>query len=298
VENDDQPDSTLVRRQLGRELRGEREGVGFTLERVGELMEMSKTTVGRYEKGQNQKVPRRIVEGFGKIYGLSEERIEELKVLAKQTATKSWWQGRSHLLTSGFNTYLGLESAVSQLRVYQSMVVPGLLQTAAYVKNIERPYFPNDTPEDVERRIELRLRRAAILTRRHSPVTAEFLVHESVLHTIVGPPATVMAPQMRHMADMSTLPNVTVRIVPFAAGFPWYGTPILPYIILDFPKDSRSFGMEPPVVYTENAIGTMFFEDVDDVKRYREIHESLRGAALGDNRSRDLLRQVARRYER
>jgi hypothetical protein len=100
------------------------------------------------------------------------------------------------------------------------------------------------------------------------------------------------------MADMSTRSNVTVRILPFAAGFPWEGKPVLPYIILDFPADSRGIQTEPPVVYAENTIGSMSFEDDADVRRYRDIHEMLRCATLEEQRSRDLLRQVARRYER
>jgi hypothetical protein len=260
-------------------------------------MEMGKTSVGRIEKGQNDKVKLRDVEAFGKLYGLGAEQIEQLKALAQQASTKLWWQASRQVILRGFNVYLGLESGASQLSFYQPMIVPGLLQTAEYAKAIERPYFPGDTQEDVENRVALRLQRAAILTRQRSPILAEFLLHESVLHTIVGS-RSVMAAGLRHVADMSTLANVIVRILPFAAGFPCDGTPVLPYIILDFPTGIGGFGVEPSVVYTENTIGTMFFEDGDDVKRFREIHERIRCAALEEQTSRDLLRQVARRYER
>ncbi|MEU1962260.1 helix-turn-helix transcriptional regulator [Nocardia sp. NPDC019304] len=294
---DDQPGSTLPRRQLGRALREAREGAGFTLERAAQLMEMGKTSVGRIEKGQNDKVRLRDVEAFGNLYGLGEDQIEQLKVLAQQTPTKSWWQASRQLFLRGFHTYLGLESGASQLSFYQPMIVPGLLQSSEYVKAVERPFLPGDTQEDVDSRVALRLQRAAILTRQRSPISAEFVLHESVLHTIVGSPA-VMAGCLRHVADMSTLANVFVRILPFTAGFPWDGTPVLPYIILDFPAGSGGFGAEPSVVYTENTIGTMFFEDDDDVRRYREIHETIWCVALEEQASRDLLRQVARRYER
>ncbi len=293
---DDQPGSTLPRRQLGRALREAREGAGFTLERAAQLMEMGKTSVGRIEKGHNDKVRLRDVEAFGNLYGLGEGQIEQLKALAQQSATKSWWQSSRHLLLPGYNTYLGLESGATRLSMYQPLVVPGLLQVADYARAIERPYFPDDTQEDIERRVALRLRRSAILTRRSSPMKAEFVVHEGVLHTSVGSPA-VMAAQQRHMAHVSTLPNVTVRILPFTAGFPGDCVPVLPYIILDFPVDGPGTGVEPPVVYAENNTGAMFFEDNGDVKRYREIHEAIRCAALEVQPSRDLLRQLARRYE-
>ncbi|WP_280421110.1 helix-turn-helix domain-containing protein [Nocardia carnea] len=289
---DEQPGSTLPRRQLGRALREARQGAGFTLEQAAREMEMSKTSVIRIEKGHNEKVRLRDVEGFGRLYELTEKRIDELKALAQQASTKSWWQASRHLLLPGYGTYLGLESGASRLHSYQPAIIPGLLQIADYARGIERPTLPGNTPEDLEQRAAVRLRRTAILTRQRRSVTAEFLIHESVLHTVVRS-HKVMAAQLRHIADMGTRPNVTVRVLPSAAGFPGDVVPVLPYIILDFPADST----EPPVVYCENPIGSMFFEEDADVKRYRDIHHALQYATLDEQRSRDLLRQLARRYE-
>lgn len=293
---EDQPDSTLPRRQLGRALREAREGAGFTLEQAAREMEIGKASVIRVEKGHNDKVKLRDVESYGRLYGLDERRIEELKSLAQETATKSWWQALRYLMPPGHGTYLGLESGVSRLSVYHPIVVPGLFQIADYSRGIEQPVLPGDTPEDLERRVEMRLRRAAILTRQHRPVTADFILHECVLHTVISS-REVMAAQLRHIADISTRPNITMRILPFAAGFPGGATPVLPYIILDFPEDSRSFGTEPPVVYAEHTLGAMFLEDKADVQRCREIHDDLRRGTLDEQASRDLLRQVARRYD-
>ncbi|MGK8505038.1 helix-turn-helix domain-containing protein [Nocardia asiatica] len=291
---DDQPGSTLPRRQLGRALREAREGAGFTLERAAQLMEMGKTSVGRIEKGHNDKVRLRDIEAFGELYGLDTEQIQKLKTLAQQSATKSWWQSSRHLLLPGYNTYLGLESGASRLYFYQPLVMPGLLQAKDYATAIEGPISPTETAADVERRVTLRLQRSAILTRTHSPVRAEFVLHQSVLHTIVGSPRA-MATQLRHTADMGTRDNVTVRILPYSAGHPGHHV-ATPYIMLDFPQDARGYG-EPSVVYTETTVGRMFFEDDADVNQFRAVHESLRGAALGEQASRDLLRKTARSYE-
>ncbi|GGL32379.1 transcriptional regulator [Nocardia jinanensis] len=295
MERSDRPGSTLPRRHLGRALREAREGVGFTLEQAAREMEMSKTALIRLEKGHNEKVKLRDVEGFGRLYELDDTHIEDLKELAQQAATKSWWNETRRLFRGGFTTYLRLESVASHLSTFQPSIIPGLLQSLEYTRAVEGPFFSEDTQEDLERRIALRIRRAAILTRRNSPASAEFLVHESALHTRAGS-ASVMSAQLRHMADMSTLSNVSVRILPFAAGFPGKWNPVLPYIILDFPERSREFRDEPPVVYTETTTGSMFFESAADLRIYREIHETLRHATLDEQRSRDLLRQIARRY--
>jgi hypothetical protein len=81
--------------------------------------------------------------------------------------------------------------------------------------------------------------------------------------------------------------------LPSAAGFPGTAVPVLPYILIDFPRASA----EPSVVFCENPIGSMFFEEEPDVNRHREIHEALRSATLEEQPSRDLLRRMARRYE-
>lgn len=289
---DEQPGSTLPRRQLGRALREARQGVGFTLEQAAQEMEMSKTSVIRIEKGHNEKVKLRDVEGFGQLYELSEKRIDQLKALAQQAATKSWWQASRHLMLPGYRTYLGLESGASQLCSYQQAIIPGLLQIAQYARAIERPFFPSDTPEDLESRVAVRIRRKMLLTRKRRALPAEFLLHESVLHTVVGS-HEVMAAQLRHIADISTHHTVTVRILPFTAGFPGEVVPVLPYVILDFPAESA----EPSIVFCEQPIGAMFFEEEIDVKRYRDIHGALRCATLDGQHSRDLMRQMARRYE-
>ncbi|WP_328391465.1 helix-turn-helix domain-containing protein [Nocardia sp. NBC_00416] len=289
---DEQSGSTLPRRQLGRALREAREGAGFTLEQAAREMEMSKTSVIRIEKGHNDKVKLRDVDGFGELYELSEHKIDELKALAQQSATKSWWQASRHLLLSGYNTYLELESVASQLRSYQPLIIPGLLQVTDYAGAIERPVLPGDSPEDLERRVAVRMRRKAILTRQRKPISAEFILHESVLHTVVGS-HNVMACQLRHIADLSTRTNISLRILPAAAGFPGDAVPVLPYILLDFPIDSA----EPAVVYCENPIGSMFFEEEADVHRHRDIHASLRSATLEEQPSRDLLRRMARRFD-
>lgn len=106
--------------------------------------------------------------------------MEELKALAQQMATKSWWQASRHLMLQGFSTYLGLEAGASRLSFYQPLMVPGLLQINEYAKAVELPYFPDDTAEDLERRVEVRMRRAAVLIRKRRPIDAEFVLHECV----------------------------------------------------------------------------------------------------------------------
>jgi transcriptional regulator with XRE-family HTH domain len=287
----DQTSTTLVRRQLGRLLKEARDGAGLTQEQAGHILEMGKATVGRLEKGENDRVRLRDMDAMGNAYGLAEDKVAELKALAAQTATKSWWQVYRHLIFPGYSTYLGLEAGATHLRFFQPLIIPGILQTAAYARAIERPFRPADTEDDVANRVALRMQRSSVLTRQYKPAQGDFVISESVLHTVVGSD-DVMSEQSRHLADMSTRENIRIRILPFTAGHPGH-TVATPYIIMDFPKQSR----EPSVVFTETTIGTMIFEDREDVKEFREVHESIQRAALDDHPSRELIRKIARRYE-
>ncbi|WP_040869136.1 helix-turn-helix domain-containing protein [Nocardia exalbida] len=280
--------TTLPRRQLGRALRDARQAGGYTLEQVAEVLEISRSSLGRLELGQNEKIKVRDVEFICQYYGLPDERTEYLKSLAEQARVKPWWEDYRDLVRPGFNTYLQLETAAAELHFFQTLIIPGLLQTPDYARSV-RPSASMGPSEESDWLVERRIRRSAILTRKHRPMRAEFLVHESALRTVVGS-TRIMSSQYRHLADMGTRENVSIRVVPFTAGFPG-GLAVPPYIIIDFPHD------EPSVVYTEGAIGTMIFEEEDDVNRFRVIHEAVSGAALEEQRSRDLLRNMARRCE-
>ncbi|MCP2276368.1 helix-turn-helix domain-containing protein [Nocardia amikacinitolerans] len=281
--------TTLPRRQLGRALRDARQANGYTLEQVAEVLEISRSSLGRLELGQNERVKVRDVEYICEYYGVPEERTEYLKILAAQGNARVWWEDFRDVIRPGFNTYLHLEAAAAGFHFFQSLVIPGLLQTAGYARRAVASPGPC-TPEEMDRRVALRMKRSTILTRRHKPLRAEFLLHESVLRTVVESERT-MAEQLRHIADMGTRDNVSVRVVPFSAGFP-AGLAIPPYIIIDFPQH------EPSVVYTEGAIGNAIFEGGDEVARFQEIHGALQGAALEERPSRDLIRTMARSYER
>ncbi|WP_458687154.1 helix-turn-helix domain-containing protein [Nocardia tengchongensis] len=294
MSDDHSAGSTLPRRQLGRALREAREGLGLTLEQAAKHMEWGKSTLGRVEKGQAERVRAREVADLCQLYGLSDERTEVMKNLAAQASTRSWWYPFSDLIAAGFNVYLGLEAGAAALSFYQPLVVPGLLQTDEYARAMDRAYFPEDSPAEIDRRIELRTRRQAILQRKRNPAMATVVLHEAVLRTVVGSPR-IMTTQLRHLADLGTADNITIRVLPFRTGLP-LGVGIAPFVILDFAPDVRG-GVEPTIVFAENYTGGMYFEERGDVDRYRTAHLTLRDAALGADISRTLLREAARSFE-
>lgn len=284
--------STLVRRQLGRLLREAREGAGMTIQQGADLMEWGKTTLQKLEKGQTQKVRIRDVLELSRLYGLDDDRVAVVKDLAGQTPAKSWWHTYSDLIPQWANLFVGLEAGATRLTIYQPLLVPGLLQTADYAREIDRRYFPKDTEAALERRAAVRAQRQNILTRSRKPAEAVFVIHETVLATVVGSRG-LMAAQLRHLADMSTRENVEVRMVPFDAGIP-LGVAMPPFTVLEFGRDAHGRLAEPPLVYCESFTGATYLEEKRDVLRYRQAFRDLQQWAVD---ARVSLRVRAREYD-
>ncbi|WP_433198500.1 helix-turn-helix domain-containing protein [Nocardia sp. CA-107356] len=294
--SDDDSGSTLPRRQLGRHLRDARDALGMTLIESAKLMEWGKSSLQRLEKGQMEKIRTHDIRLLCEQYQLGAERTADLMALAEQTAVKSWWHDYGALITPAFDVYMGLESSAHKLAQFQPSAVPGLLQTADYARSLDVLYFPNDSPEEIDRRVQLRIRRQGLLTRRNKPATYTAVLHESVLRTVIGS-RKVMAPQLRHLADLISHPNVDIRVLPFRAGLP-VGLSTGPFLILDFDVDKKGKPEEPSVVYVESFTGGIFLERLADLGRYREAYGVIHRAALDVQPSRDLLREVAKEYER
>lgn len=288
--------STVPRRQLGRHLRELRTGVGLTIANAAELMQWSATMLQRVEKGQVDKVRDVDVRELCRIYDADPEQTEALVGLARQANAPEWWHAYGDLIPENFDVYVGLENSAKRLALYQSELVPGLLQTPGYMRTLITTRRPDDSTSEVERRIQLRIKRQSLITRPVRPVEMVVLIHESVLRRIIGS-RRAMAEQIRALIDASRRTNITLLVLPFEAGYPT-GAQISPFTILEFGKDSKGRPVEPPVVYMEGFTGALYVDKPNTVQRYGEAFEALRGAALDVQGSRKLLRDLEKEYRR
>ncbi|GAB4588071.1 helix-turn-helix transcriptional regulator [Nocardia sp. IFM 10818] len=287
--------STVPRRQLGRYLRELRQQSGMTLAEVARRIERGVSTVQRLETGRADNIRLADIEAICHVLGASETEAAALMGLAQQGNAKNWWHQYGDLIPANFDVYMGLESAAVAVSSLQELV-PGLVQTADYARELIRLAHPGESDSEIMRRVEMRMHRQILVTRRAQPANFDVLLDESALHRVVGS-RRIMATQLRHLAESGTKPNITIRVLPYSAGMP-LGDLTGPFIILDFGEDDDKEPREPSVVYVESYTGAMYFDDVDIVERYRAAHEALRRVALDAQRSRDLLRQAAREYER
>lgn len=288
--------STLPRRQLGRFLRERREGTGLSIAKAAALVELSQAALQRIESAKTKKVRAIDVQALCDLYEATREDTARAVELAKQAKVTSWYTAFAGLYGDPtFNMYVELTASARQLISYQEIVL-GLVQTPDYARALISDFYRDNSREDIERRVELRIKRQSIINRGADPVKLELLLHESALHRVVGGPR-VMAAQLRHLAEISKRSNISLRIHPFSAG---YARGLLhgPFVILDFGTDAKGRPTEPPLVYFEgHGKPDLYLESADDFRRYDELASVVRSISLDEVKSRDLLRRVAREYE-
>ncbi|RPF33799.1 helix-turn-helix transcriptional regulator [Streptomyces sp. TLI_185] len=277
---------TARRRRLAIELKRLREESRLTCSQVGKELDWSSSKVNRMETGQGRVQPSD-VDALCRFYGTADELRDLLKSLAKESKTKGWWHGHSDAIPAWFSVYVGLEQAVSELHTYQAEFIPGLLQTDEYASELSRAWVDH-TPEDIERMVDVRMRRQELLTSETAP-DLWAVVHESALLHTVGS-RQVMTRQLERMLEIQKLRNVTVQVLPFDAGaYPTTGS----FTILGFPEQE-----DPDVVYREGLTDSVYLEEPKDVTLYTKAFDHLRALALSPQRSVWLITKLLEEHSR
>ena len=233
---------TFPRFQLGKQLRGLREQAGLTTEDVANHVDCSASTISRIEGGKVG-VRRGALLQLLELYRVIDEAHREtLLALAKQGKQRGWF-ARYGDLPATYSRFIGLESAALEMRDYESLVVPGLLQTEDYARALVLA-DPSVDHEAVETRVRVRMERQSLLT-SSEPLSFFTILDESVIRRQIGGP-DVMRAQCKRLVEMSDLRNVTIQILPFSGGA--YAGMAGSFAILEF-RDT------PSVVYVENLTG-------------------------------------------
>ena len=282
---------TVRRRELGALLRKLRKDKDLTVDQVTAYLECSASKISRIETGQRGATPRD-VRDLCDLYGVTDQAERERLVgLAREGKQQGWWQ--SYDLPFATPMYVGLEAEAVRIKDYDSAVIPGLLQSADYLRALHDDPLPEPTdreltPELVERRVEARLIRQQLLTRRHPP-PLEFsaIMDEAALHRLIGGPA-VMGAQLKRVVEAMQLPNVTVQVIPYSIG---------PHPALNSTFNILEFsGAAPHLVYSEGLAGFIFMEREEDVERYNDVFRHLSDIALTPDQSADLMIRLAEAY--
>ena len=272
---------TLRRRQLGMELRRLREAAGVTIDHVAERLECSGSKISRIETGQTGVTPRDVRDMLS-IYGVELDYAETLLQIAREARQKGWWQLYGDVLTGA---YVGLEAAADRIRAYEALVVPGLLQTEGYAQAMIHAARPDISPGEVEKRVRVRIGRQSLLS-QDDPPDLWVVLDEAVLHRPVGG-TDVMRRQLVHLATVAELPNVTLQVLPFAAGAHAGMDGTFTILLYDESADQN-------FVFAANAAGGLFLEKDEELERYGFIFDFLRANALRPDESVTMIVKLAK----
>jgi len=274
---------TLRRRRLGAELKRCREAAGLTQENVSRHFEWHSAKVTRIETARVAVTPRDVKDLLS-LYGVADQAYREALVeLARLSKERSWWTDYRDIMRPG--NFIGLEAAAAAMRTWEPIIVPGLLQTEACVRALMRTGRSSDSPQRIDRRVALRLKRQDRLT-GSNPLELLAIIDESVVRRSVGGP-DVMDEQLRHLIDIAKSPNVTVQILPFDAGeHPFLGGSAA---LLEFSETTHL-----DVVYLEGLAGDLYEEQHSEVARYRAEFERLSARALDPRLSLKMIESLLR----
>lgn len=287
--------STVPRRQLGRYLRDLRNKAGLLVKDAARGLEWSEAKLWRIETGQTS-LRSLDVEAMCRLYGASPELTQALMGLAKETKARGWWHAYGDVVPEWFDVYIGLESAAARLSWYEQELIPGLLQTEDYARTLITADHPGADPADLERRVHLRITRQALLRRPIDPPVMQVALNESVIRRPVGG-TQIMAAQLGRLVEAMELPGVSLRVVPFRAGF-HRGLLSGSFEILRFPPNGDGKDSEPPTVYADLFTGALYLDKPGEIERYSEAFEDIWQTALGESASRDLITQAAEELRR
>ncbi|HYK29886.1 MAG TPA: helix-turn-helix transcriptional regulator [Streptosporangiaceae bacterium] len=272
---------TVRRRRLASELRRLREAAKLTCEEVAELMECSASKISRVETGRVSVSPRDVRDML-EIYGASPDQSKSLVQLARDSRQKGWWHAYGDTVQPHLATYLGMESAASEIRIYKVSRIPSMLQTEEYSRAILAAGNAGSRQNELDRHVALMMERQRLA--KANPQKVWFVLDEAALRRQVGGPE-VMRVQIEYMREVAYLPNVFLQFIPFSGGA--HVAMDLPFVVLSFPDP-----VDPDVVCLGYPTGALWIEDMAEVDRYNLFFHHLQAAALSFDDSMTLMTSV------
>lgn len=263
-------------RRLAAELRRLREAASLTLEEAGALLECSGSKISRIENGHVRVSPRD-VRDLLRIYGVPRDQQATLIQLAREARQKGWWQAHGSTVEPRLATYLGLEHAASEIRIYRVSHIPALLQTPDYARiylSAQRPGASHPGTGQSLTLLTERQRQAAM-----RPPTLQVVLGETALRQQPGSPGALRR-QLQHLTTLSTQPGTAIQVLPFTSrGL--HLTIDGNFTVMGFPHPA-----DPDLVCIGYPTGLLWIEDTAETGQYNTLFTRLQAAALSPEDSR------------
>jgi hypothetical protein len=279
------PGPTALRMVLGSHLRRLREKAGVTPDRAGYAIRASRSKISRMENGRVG-FRERDVADLLTLYGITDEQLRtRMLSLARQANNPGWWSKYGDLLPDWFESYLGMEGAASVIRTFELQFVHGLFQTEAYARAVTLLGHKAAPAEEIDRRVSLRLKRQDVFTTPDPPRVWSVMDEAALRRPVGGRP--VMRAQLDHLAEVASLPRVTIQAVPFSRG--GHAAAGGSFTILRFAEAEL-----PDIVYIEQLTSALYLDDREDVEHYMEVVNALSAQALTPAETARFLTEITR----
>lgn len=284
---------TVRRRQLGRELRKLRDEAGLHIDQIAERLRCSPSRISRIETARIRISPGTVHEILD-VLEVHDGRRGRLVALAREAEEPGWWQQYSDVLPYELSTYIALESEATAVRLFEPLVVHGLLQTEEYARAVLRKGLApgagavtaraepdaakqDDAKQDeVEQMVAARMTRKAVLE-RPDPLRLWLLMGEAALHRMVGGRG-VMRRQLEYLLELNRSAHIRIQVLPFATGA--LASMTGAFSIIEFAEQDA-----PNVVFVENVTGDIYLEQPQGVANCTELFQRLADDALDDGAS-------------
>jgi transcriptional regulator with XRE-family HTH domain len=220
------------------------------------------------------------------LYGKEDHIPFMRELLSAARKARKWWTAMSGAVPKWFDLFLGLESGARELRSFDTVVVPGLLQTPEYAAAVLRG-DPDLDDDQVDQGVKLRLGRQTMLERKQDPVHLWTVIDESVLYRQRGD-AVAMRTQLAHLLELSERPGIDIQVLPFDAG----ASPAQDggtFIEMKFPHAMEG---DPGLVYMELLTGGKYVEKPDEIAQYQRVLARLHAMAADQKASRGIIKRA------
>ncbi|MEV6591546.1 helix-turn-helix domain-containing protein [Streptomyces acidicola] len=279
---------TVRQKRLGTELRRLREAAGLSGEQAAEALECSKGKISRVETGMSG-IRAAELKALLQAYGVEDtDLIQALTEMAREGRRRNWWNQYESVLPPGFADLAELESKAVSLHSWETVLIPGLLQTPDYMRVLFRRGRLEPPDGEVESHVRGRLHRQRMLEDGDWTTELWVVLYEAVLHARFGGP-DVMREQLLHLSHMVQRDHVTVQVLPYTIES--HRGVNGPFGIVGMPDP----GMD--VVRTETALSSLYVQDHTQVAAYKLMFDQLRAVALGPGPSLKLIRVVAEQLQ-
>jgi transcriptional regulator with XRE-family HTH domain len=272
--------------ELALRLRRRREQLGIEVRTITEALGFSRNYWSAVENERKILSPEALVRII-ELFEFDDEEKEELLALRAAAKERGWWSRYSALFDAAIQRLYGLELGARSLRDYESLLIPGLVQSPDYIRAIMMPDVTMRQVE-VDQRIEARLRRQQRLTDPDDPFSLTAVISEAALRQQIGG-RLVLRNQLIHLADLieQNPESLDVRIIPFTANAcGLFGAATVHLIDFDNPQ-------LPTLAWQETVTTWGIIDDGTQVRNISKAYEDAYRRALNKEESVRIIRHHA-----